>query len=108
MEPETVVRLTLNWLTVNAKKGDDVEIRIKVPEEQTVYKSKICIRQGTLFVQHIQKAPELIDRVLHQWSDQANYDTLTIEEIIRSVQRADLTNSLQEDGSILQELFCKK
>ena len=32
--------------------------------------------------------------------------TLTIEEIIRSVQRADLANSLQEDRNILQESFC--
>jgi len=62
------------------------------------------MRCGTTFVQHTREAPELIDKVLHQWNDHVNYRTLTSEKII-SVQRAELTNSLQEDCSILQELY---
>jgi len=108
MGPETTTRLILNWLTLNAKDGYDVEIRIKVPEKQTVYKSKICMRQGTMFVRQTREAPELIGKALHHWDNQVNYRTLTYEEIIRSVQRADLANSLQEEGSILQELFCRR
>jgi len=46
MRPETVTRLLLNWLTLNAKEGQDVQIRIAVPEEQAVYKSKIYLQRG--------------------------------------------------------------
>ena len=108
MEPEKVTRLILNWLTLNAKGEYDVEIRIRVPEEQTVYKSKVCSRRGSMFIRQTREAPELIGKALHHWDNQVNYRTLTLEEITRSVQRADLANSLQEDSSILQELFCKR
>jgi len=99
-------RVVLNWLILNAKNGYDVELSVMVPEERMVYKSRIRMRGGTMFVQQTREAPELIDKVLHQWNDHVNYRTLTSEEIIRSVQRAELTNSLQEDCSILQKLYC--
>jgi len=63
---------------------------------------------GTMFVQQTREAPELVGKALHQWDNHINYRTLTLEEIIRSVQRVDLTNSLQEDRSILQELYCHR
>jgi len=44
MESEKVTRLMLNRLTINAKDRYDVEIRVQVHEEQTAYKSKICMR----------------------------------------------------------------
>jgi len=62
------------------------------------------MRGGTIFVQHTREAPELIDKALHQWNDHANYRTLTLGEII-SVQRAEFTNSLQEDCSILKRII---
>jgi len=108
MDPGKVARLVLNWLTLNAKNGYDVELRITVPEERMVYRSRIRMRGGTMFVQHTREAPELTGKALHHWDKQVNYRTLTLEEKIRSAQRADLANSLQEDGSILQELFCKR
>jgi len=107
MDPGKTTRLVLNWLTLNAKDGYDIEIRIMVPEEQMLYNSKICMRSGAMFVRQTQKAPELIGKALHQWDNQVNYRTLTLDEII-SVQRADFTNSLQEDRGILQELFCHR
>jgi len=33
MEPKVATRLVLNWLTLNAKEGQRVEIRIAVPEK---------------------------------------------------------------------------
>jgi len=45
----------------------------------------------------------LIGKVLHQWDINTNYQSLTFDEIIRRVQRADITNLLQEDSSILKE-----
>jgi len=56
MDPGKVTRIILNWLTLNAKDGYEVELRIMVPEEQTIYRSKIRTRGGTIFVQPIQKA----------------------------------------------------
>jgi len=106
MEPEKATRLILNWLTINAEDGYEVEIRIRVPEEQKVCKNKICMRHGAMYVRQTREAPQLIGKALHHWNDQVNYRTLTLEEIM-SVQRVDLTNSLQEDCGILQELFCK-
>ena len=103
MDPGKATRIILNWLTLSAKNGYEIELRIMVPEEQTVYKSKIRMRGGTMFVQQIRKATELVGKALHQWNDQVNCKTLTLEEII-SVQRADFANSLQENTSILQEL----
>jgi len=108
MDPGKTTRLIRNWLTLNAKNGYDIELRIMVPEEEMVYKSRIRMRGGTMFVQQTREAPELVGKALHQWNDHVNYRTLTLEEIIRSVQRADLTNSLQEDCSILQELYCNR
>ena len=108
MEPEKAIRLTLNCLTINAKDGYEIELRVKVPEEQTVYRSKIRMRGGTMFVQQTRKASELIGKALHQWDNYVNYRTLALEEVIRNVQRTDLTKSLQEDRSILQELYCHR
>jgi len=104
MDPGKATRLILNWLTLNAKNGYDIELRIMVPEERMVYRSRIRMRGGAMFVQQTRGAPELVGKALHQWNDHVNYRTLTLEEII-SVQRAELTNSLQEDCSILQELY---
>jgi len=103
MDPGKATRIILNCLTLNAKDGYDVELRIMVPEEQTIYRSKIRMRGGTIFVQKVRKATEVVGKVLHQWDDQVSYQTLTLEEIIRSVQRADVANYLQEDSSIIKE-----
>jgi len=108
MGPETATRLMLIWLTLNAKDGYDVEIRIRVPEKQTMYKSKMCMRQGAIFVRQTQEAPELIDKLWHQRDNKVNYNTLTLEEIIRSVQRADLINSQHDEDSLLHELVCRE
>jgi len=40
MDPGKAARLALNWLTLNAKNRYDVELRIKVPEERMVYRSR--------------------------------------------------------------------
>ena len=103
MDPGKATRIILNWLTLNAKDGYDVELRIMVPEGQTIYRSKIRMRGGTIFVQKVRKATEVVGKVLPQWDDQVSYQTLTLEEIIRSVQRADVANYLQEDSSIIKE-----
>jgi len=103
MDSGKATRIILNWLTLNAKDGYDVELRIMVPEGQTIYRSKIRMRGGTIFVQKVRKATEVVGKVLHQWDDQVSYQTLTLEEIIRSVQRADVANYLQEDSSIIKE-----
>jgi len=44
-------RIILNWVTLNAKNEYEIELRIMVPEEQMVYKSRIRMRSGTMFVQ---------------------------------------------------------
>ena len=106
MESKTVTRLLLNWLTLNAKEGQDVEIRIDVPEKQTVYKSKISVRQGSMFIRKAREAPELVGKALHHRDDQVNYCTLTYSEILRSVQRADVVNCLQEQ-EFQQTLFSR-
>jgi len=103
MDPGIATRLIMNWLTLKAKDGYEVELRMKVPEEQTVYSSKIRMHKGTIFVQQIRKRPELVGTALHQWESQANYQTPTFEEIMRSVHRADLTNYLEEDGSVIKD-----
>jgi len=80
IDPGITTRLILNWLTLNAKDGYEVELRIKVPEEQTVYSSKIRMHNGTIFVQRVRKRPQLVGKALHQWESQANYQTITFEE----------------------------
>jgi len=103
MHPGKAIRIILNWLTLNVKDGYEIELRIPLHEEQTVYESKLHLKDGTIFVRRIQDAPRLIGKALHQWDINVNYQTLTLEEIIRSVQRADITNLLQEDDSILKD-----
>jgi len=102
MHPGKAIRTILNWLTLKAKDGYEIELRIPVPEQQTIYESKLHLKDGTIFVQRIQDAPRLIGKALHQWDINVNYQTLTLEEI-RSVQSADITNLLQEDDSILKD-----
>jgi len=91
----------LDWLTLNAKNG--YEIDIPVPEEQTNYESKLHLKGGTNFVRRVQDTPRLIGKVLHQWDINVTYQTLTLEEIIRSVQRADITNLLHEGERTLKD-----
>jgi len=45
----------------------------------------------------------LIGKILHQWDGWVNYQTLTFEEIIRSIQRADVANYLEEDNSLIKD-----
>jgi len=93
MDPGKATKLILNWLTLNAKSGYDVELRLMVPEEQMVYRRRIRMRDGTIFVQDTREVPELIDKALHQWNDHVNYPTLTKR------------NNEKCSTSILQELY---
>jgi len=34
MQPEKALKLMFNWLTLNAKSGHEIELPVKVPEEQ--------------------------------------------------------------------------
>jgi len=61
MHPEKATWIILNWLTLNAKDGYEVELRIRAPEEQMVYSSKIHMYSGTIFVQRMRKKAR-IDR----------------------------------------------
>lgn len=103
MHPGKAISIVLNWLTLNTRNGYELDLRIPVPEEQTVYESKLRLKDNTIYVRKIQVAPGLIGKALHQWDSKVNYQTLTPEEIMRSVQCADITNLIQEDDSILKD-----
>jgi len=96
MQPETALRLMLNWLILNAKSGHEIQLRVKVPEEQMVYMSSLMLRHGTMYVRCVHIAPELRGKILYKWDSQTTYETLTIEEIQRSIKCANALNDLQE------------
>lgn len=89
---------------MNTEKEDTVKVRLNI-EEQMVYEAHISLMHGKMHVWQVKQAPYLIGKMLHQWDEQVNYDTLTLEEITRSTQRADVTNDWQEAKDLLQELL---
>jgi len=97
MDKEVATRMIMNWLAFNSKEGHDYEIRIQVPERQTVYKTQIAIQNGATFIRKTQEAPELIGKALHCWPNGVSYNTLNHDEVQKSVTRADTVNNLTED-----------
>jgi len=84
-------------MTLNGREGHDYEIHITVPEKQTVYKNQATMRQGGMFIRKTREAPELLGKALHCWPNRVNYNTLTHDEVQKSVLRADAVNNLAED-----------
>jgi len=66
MHPGEAIRIVLNWLTLNTTEGYEIELRIPVPEEQTVYESRLQLKDNTIYVRQVQDAPGLIGKMLHQ------------------------------------------
>lgn len=97
MDKVTVTRVLLNWLAFNSKDGQDYEVRLQIPEQQTIYRTQIAKRQGTLYIRKTKEAPEQIGKALHCWLNDVKYHTLTHDEVQRSVKRADAVNNLTED-----------
>ena len=95
-----------NWWTINAKEEQCAELRVRVPEKQTVYKTQVAMRQGGTFIRKAREAPELIGEALHCWPNKVTYTTLTHDEVQKSVLRTDAVNSLSED--ILQATLADK
>jgi len=54
------------------------------------------LKDNTIYVRPVKVAPGLIGKMLHQWNLQVTYQTLTLEEIQSSVNRADATNLLHD------------
>jgi len=97
------IRTVLSWMTFNEENGHEIELRIPVPQEQKVCTSCLSLKHNDIYVRYVNDAPGLVGKTLHQWNSQVNYQTLTLEEIIRSVQRANITNFLRENSSILKD-----
>lgn len=105
MEPGKVICLILNWLTLHFYRQGNLELRINAEEEKMVYKAKIYLQRGNIRIRKVKKAPQLIGKMLHQWDDQVNYDTLTVGTLVKSVQTADIINERQEVKVLLQDVL---
>jgi len=92
MQPGKAMRIAVNWLTVNAKNGYEIELLMPVPEEQMVYVIGLSSRCRSIYVRYVHAAPGLIGKMLHQRDLQVNYQTLTLEEIQSSVYCAEAAN----------------
>ena len=92
MQPGKAMRIAVNWLTVNAKNGYEIELLMPVPEEQMVYVIGLSSRCRSIYVRYVHAAPGLIGKMLHQQDLQVNYQTLTLEEIQSSVYCAEAAN----------------
>ena len=51
--PGKAIRIVLNWLTLNAKDGYEIELHIPVPEEQIVYESRLQLKDNTINVRQV-------------------------------------------------------
>jgi len=96
------LRLVLNWLTLNTRNGYEIEMRMQVPEEQMTYTSSLVLKRSAIRVRYIHATPGLLGEVLHQWDTYVSYETLTLEEIQCSVDRANATNAIREKHDIMQ------
>ena len=96
MPSEQVITLVLNWLTIHAKNGHKIELRISEPEEQKIYASGLLLKHNAIYVQYVYDAPELIGKTLHYWDLPVTCQTLTLKEIQNSVDRANAINLLND------------
>jgi len=97
MDGDAATKAVLNWVLFNSEEGQDYEIRLQGPENQTVYTTQLANRNGRLFIRNTREVPELIGKALHCWPNNVNYHMLTPDEVWNSVKRANAVNKLTED-----------
>jgi len=62
MQPEKALMVMVSWLALNAKSEHNIRLRVKVPEEQTVYTCVLHIRKGIMYAQHVYATPRLMGK----------------------------------------------
>lgn len=81
MDIDAATKAALNWLVNNSQPGQHYEIRLQVPERQTVFVTQLANRGGTLQIRKVREAPELIGKALYCWRNNVNYQALTYDEV---------------------------
>jgi len=94
MPVEQAMTLVLNWLTLHAKNGHAVELRMFELQEQKAYATGLLLKNNAIYVQYVRDAPELINKILHYWDPSITYQTLSTKEIKNSVEYAYAINNL--------------
>jgi len=100
MLPNRAIRLVTNWLMINAETGDKVDLRILEPSEQKVYMSDLAVQKTGVYVQRMREVPMSTNEILHIWEPSVNYQTLTLEEIQLSIERAEAAKLLNDCGAL--------
>ena len=54
----------------------------------------LFLRNSSIYVEYIRDAPELVNKVLHHWNLNNTYQTLSVQAIEDSVERAIILNLL--------------
>ena len=99
MLPAKAIWTVVNWLSINAKDGHELCLRIPVGNSKGVYEAWLVTKARTNYVKSIRKVPELIGKIWHYWDAHVNYQTLTLEKIKNSTYHADLTEYfIETDG----------
>jgi len=84
-------------IATHSKQGQSFEVRWQCDELHKAYAITIANRNGSVYVTVVREAPELTGKLLHGWAEGVTYDTLTADEIQRSVKRANAVNRIKRE-----------
>jgi len=88
---EQVKAQILNWIMWCIEFDKPVEIRISDNNEQTVYAVALAkTHHRGMQVQNFKNVPELFGKLLYHWNTEITYERLSVEEIAKSIENADI------------------
>jgi len=88
----------INWIIWNMEKEDAVTLRLRDEKESTVHEVELkYTRKQGLMVEKVQEKLELWGKVLHHWDTKVTYHTLSLREIMNSIECAEALNSFNND-----------
>jgi len=96
MQNEDAMQAVLKWIACNSVNGQTYEIRIRVAKVETTYELKLANRSGSIYVTRIREIEKIKERALHCWLPDISYRTLSVDEIHRSIKRADAICKINE------------
>ena len=89
MRNEDALQAVLKWIGCNSVTGQTFEIRMRVAQMETTYGLRLSNRAGSIHVTHMCEVTKANENELHCWLPDISYWTLTVDEIQRSMQRAE-------------------
>jgi len=97
-----VIALIHNWLFREIRHEEMMTYRILEDYTDDVYQLSLASRKGGLYVERIQKRPDLKNKLLYCWPEDTTFAKMTRAIISQSMKDADYYNALPERNQMME------